>query len=145
MRCEKKLFHIVVFVCALFLSSNLSCLPVVTQSSVRVDDGMREIYEISESGLGSIYKWVLPEKRTISRIEIYFDSIEPLKNMTVYARMGEGRWRVVKTFKTPIRQSPYSIRTLLVTDAIRIVLSSALGNIDQMRLYGSSPGRSSED
>ncbi len=143
MTSEKKTPNIV-FVCALFLCPILGCLPVATQNIVRVDSGMTEVYEVSESGLGSIQKWILPERRAISRIEIYFDPIEPLKNMTVYARMGEDNWRIVKAFKTPIRKSPHIIRTPLVTDAIRIVLSSSMGNIDQVRLYGSSPETLSE-
>lgn len=143
MTSEKKTPNIV-FVCALFLCPILGCLPVATQNIVRVDSGMTEVYEVSESGLGSIQKWILPERRAISRIEIYFDPIEPLKNMTVYARMGEDNWRIVKAFKTPIRKSPHIIRTPLVTDAIRIVLSSSMGNIDQVRLYGSSPETPSE-
>lgn len=143
MTSEKKTPNIV-FVCALFLCPILGCLPVATQNIVRVDSGMTEVYEVSESGLGSIQKWILPERRAISRIEIYFDPIEPLKNMTVYARMGEDNWRIVKAFKTPIRKSPHIIRNPLVTDAIRIVLSSSMGNIDQVRLYGSSPETPSE-
>lgn len=123
---------------ALSALANLGCLSVATQNTVRVDEGITEVYEVSESGLGSIQKWILPERRTINRIEIYFDPIEPLKNMTVYARMGEDKWRIVKAFKTPIRKSPYIIRTPLVTDAIRIVLSSSMGSVDQLRLYGST-------
>ncbi len=134
----------IIFVFALFLCSILGCLPVATQNIVRVDGGITEVYEISESGLGSIQKWILPERRAINRIEIYFDPIEPLKNMTVYARMGEDKWRIVKAFKTPIRKSPHIIRTPLVTDGIRIVLSSSMGSIDQIRLYGSAPETASE-
>lgn len=133
------------FVFVLFSFTILGCLPVATQNTVRVDGGITEAYEISESGLGSIQKWILPERRAINRIEIYFDPIEPLKNMTVYARMGEDKWRIVKSFKTPIRKSPHIIRTPLVTDAIRIVLSSSMGNIDEIRLYGSAPETSSEN
>ena len=134
----------IIFVFALFLCPILGCLPVATQNIVRVDGGITEVYEISESGLGSIQKWILPERRAINRIEIYFDPIEPLKNMTVYARMGEDKWRIVKAFKTPIRKSPHIIRTPLVTDGIRIVLSSSMGSIDQIRLYGSAPETASE-
>ena len=137
MLSEKKISNIV-FVCALFPFTFLGCLSVATQNIVRVDGGMTEVYELSESGLGSIQKWILPERRAIHRIEIYFDPIEPLKNMTVYARMGEDKWRIVKAFKTPIRKSPYIIRTPLVTDAIRIVMSSSMGSIDQIHLYGSA-------
>ena len=143
MTSEKKIPNIV-FVCALFLCPILGCLPVATQNIVRVDSGITEVYELSESGLGSIQKWILPERRAISRIEIHFDPIEPLKNMTVYARMGEDKWRIVKAFKTPIRKSPHIIRTPLVTDAIRIVLSSSMGSVDQLHLYGSTPEGSSE-
>ena len=144
MTFAKKLTYIAALF-ALFALVNLGCLPVATQNTVRVDGGITETYEISESGLGSIQKWILPERRAINRIEIYFDPIEPLKNMTVYARMGEDKWRIVKAFKTPIRKSPHIIRTPLVTDAIRIVLSSSMGNIDEVRLYGSAPETTSEN
>ncbi len=97
---------------------------------------MTESYEMSESGIGTIQKWLLPEKRSISRIEIYFDPIEPLNNMTVYARREENDWRIVKATKTPVRQSPYIIQTPLFTDGIRIVLSSSLGMVDRIVLYG---------
>jgi len=143
MRSKKKILNIT-FVFALFACTILGCLPVATENIVRVDGGITEIYEISESGLGSIQKWILPERRAVSRIEIYFDPIEPLKNMTVYARMGEDKWRIVKTFKTPIRKSPHIIRTPLVTDGIRIVMSSSMGSIDQIRIYGSAPETASE-
>ena len=128
----------IAFVFALFPLAMLGCLSVATQNTVRVDSGMTEVYEIPEGGLGTIQKWILPERRAISRIEIHFDPIEPLRNMTVYARMGEDRWRIVKAVKTPVRKSPYIIRAPLVTDAIRIVLSSSLGSIDQVHLYGSA-------
>lgn len=144
MTSAKKLTHIA-FLFAVSALVSLGCLSVATQNTVRVDSGITEVYEISESGLGSIQKWILPERRAISRIEIYFDPIEPLKNMTVYARMGEDNWRIVKAFKTPIRKSPHIIRTPLVTDAIRIVLSSSMGSVDQLRLYGSTPETSSEN
>lgn len=144
MTSQKKIPNIA-FVFVLFSSTIPGCLLVATQNTVRVDGGITEVYEISESGLGSIQKWILPERRAINRIEIYFDPIEPLKNMTIYARMGEDKWRIVKSFKTPIRKSPYIIRTPLVTDAIRIVLSSSMGNIDEIRLYGSAPQTSSEN
>ena len=75
-------------------------------------------------------------KTSISRIEIHFDPIEPLRNMTVYARMGEDNWRIVKAIKTPIRKSPYIIRAPLSTDAIRVVLGSSIGMIDHIALYG---------
>ena len=135
------------YIVALFALSalvGLGCLSVATQNTVRVDSGMTEVYEMSESGLGSIQKWVLPEERAISRIEIYFDPLEPLRNMTVYARMGEDNWRIVKAIKTPIRKSPYIIRTPLVTDAIRVVLSASMGRVDQVHLYGSTPKAASE-
>ena len=64
--------------------------------------------------------------------------------MTVYARMGEDNWRVVKAIKTPIRTSPYIIRAPLSTDAIRIVLSSSIGMIDRIVLYGAEPRTSTE-
>ena len=114
----------------------LGCLSVAAQNTVRVDGGMTEAYEMSESGTGSIQKWILPERRSINRIEIYFDPIEPLRNMTVYARMGEDNWRIVKAIKTPIRKSPYIIRSPLSTDAIRVVLGSSTGMIDRIALYG---------
>ncbi len=141
---EKKIPYIV-FVFALFPFAILGCLSLATQNTVRVDSGITETYEIPEGGLGTIQKWILPEKRAINRIEIYFDPIEPLRNMTVYARMGEDRWRIVKAVKTPVRKSPYIIRSPLVTDAIRIVLSASLGSIDQVHLYGTAPETSSED
>ena len=134
---EKKIISIV-FASVLFTFTALGCLPVATQNTVRVDSGLTEVYEPSESGYGSIQKWILPERRAINRIEIYFDPIEPLRNMTVYARMGEDEWRVVKAVKTPVRKSPYILRAPLVTDAIRIVLSSSLGRIDRLHLYGSA-------
>ena len=114
----------------------LGCLSIAAQNTVRVDGGMTETFEMSESGTGAIQKWILPERRSISRIEIHFDPIDPLKNMTVYARMGEDNWRIVKAVKTPVRTSPYIIRTPLSTDAIRVVLSSSIGMIDRIVLYG---------
>ena len=123
----------------------LGCLSLAAQNIVRVDNGITESYEISEGGMGTIQKWILPERRAINRIEIYFDPIEPLRNMTVYARMGEDNWRVVKAVKTPVRKSPYIIRAPLVTDAIRVVLSSSMGRIDQVHLYGSTTKVSSEN
>ena len=114
----------------------LGCLSMAAQNTVRVDGGMTESYEMSESGTGTIQKWILPERRSINRIEIHFDPIEPLRNMTVYARMGEDNWRIVKAIKTPIRSSPYIIRAPLSTDAIRVVLSSSIGMIDRIALYG---------
>lgn len=122
----------------------LGCLSMAAQSTVRVDSGIKEVYEMSEN-FGTIQKWILPERRAISRIEIYFDPIEPLKNLTVYARIGEDRWRIVKAVKTPIRKSPYIIRAPLVTDAIRITLSSSMGSVvDQVHLYGAEAKTSSE-
>ena len=143
MTSEKKNPYIA-FVFALFPFVILGCLSLAAQTTVRVDGGVTEVYEMSESGLGSIQKWILPERRAINRIEIYFDPIEPLRNMTVYARMGEDNWRIVKAVKTPVRKSPYIIRTPLVTDAIRIVLSSSIGYIDQVHLYGSTAKTPSE-
>ena len=122
----------------------IGCLSIAAQNTVRVDGGMTETFEMSESGTGAIQKWILPERRSISRIEIHFDPIDPLKNMTVYARMGEDNWRVVKAIKTPIRTSPYIIRAPLSTDAIRIVLSSSIGMIDRIVLYGAEPRTSTE-
>ena len=125
------------FVSALLPFVMLGCLSVAAQNTVRVDSGMTESYELSESGMGAIQKWILPERRSVSRIEIHFDPIEPLRNMTVYARMGEDNWRIVKAIKTPIRKSPYIIRAPLSTDAIRVVLGSSIGMIDNIALYGS--------
>ena len=122
----------------------LGCLSLAAQNTVRVDAGMTETFEMSESGTGAIQKWILPERRSISRIEIHFDPIDPLKNMTVYARMGEDNWRVVKAIKTPIRTSPYIIRAPLSTDAIRIVLTSSIGMIDRIVLYGAESKTSTE-
>lgn len=122
----------------------LGCLSMAAQNTVRVDGGMTETFEMSESGTGAIQKWILPERRSISRIEIHFDPIDPLKNMTVYARMGEDNWRVVKAVKTPIRTSPYIVRAPLSTDAIRIVLSSSIGMVDRIVLYGAESSTSTE-
>ena len=122
----------------------LGCLSMAAQNTVRVDSGMTETFEMSESGTGAIQKWILPERRSISRIEIHFDPIDPLKNMTVYARMGEDNWRVVKAVKTPIRTSPYIIRAPLSTDAIRVVLTSSIGMIDRIVLYGAESKTSTE-
>lgn len=144
MASEKKIPYIFC-INALFAFTILGCLSVATQNTVRVDNGITEVYETSQSGLGLIQKWILPERRAISRIEIYFDPIEPLRNMTVYARMGKDKWRVVKAVKTPVRKSPYIIRTPLVTDAIRIVMSSSMGSIDKVHLYGSAANVSSEN
>lgn len=125
----------------------LGCLSMAAQNTVRVDAGMTQTFEMSEGGTGAIQKWVLPERRSISRIEIHFDPIEPLRNMTVYARMGEDNWRVVKAIKTPVRTSPYIIRAPLSTDAIRVVLSSSMGvtgMIDRIVLYGAESNTSTE-
>jgi hypothetical protein len=122
----------------------IGCLSMAAQNTVRVDGGMTETFEMSESGTGAIQKWILPERRSISRIEIHFDPIDPLKNMTVYARMGENNWRVVKAVKTPVRTSPYIIRAPLSTDAIRVVLSSSIGMIDRIVLYGAESSKSTE-
>lgn len=122
----------------------LGCLSMAAQNTVRVDGGMTETFEMSESGTGAIQKWILPERRSISRIEIHFDPIDPLKNMTVYARMGENNWRIVKAIKTPVRTSPYIIRAPLSTDAIRVVLSSSIGMIDRIVLYGAESNTSTE-
>ncbi|MCE2416045.1 hypothetical protein J4G07_18840 [Candidatus Poribacteria bacterium] len=132
------------FVFALLPFVMLGCLSMAAQNTVRVDGGMTETFEMSESGTGAIQKWILPERRSISRIEIHFDPIDPLKNMTVYARMGENNWRVVKAIKTPIRTSPYIIRAPLSTDAIRVVLSSSIGMIDRIVLYGAESSKSTE-
>jgi len=125
----------------------LGCLSIAAQNTVRVDGGMKQTFEMSEGGTGAIQKWILPERRSISRIEIHFDPIEPLRNMTVYARMGEDNWRVVKAIKTPVRTSPYIIRAPLSTDAIRVVLSSSMGvtgMIDRIVLYGAESSKSTE-
>ena len=132
------------FVFALLPFVMFGCLSMAAQNTVRVDGGMTETFEMSESGTGAIQKWILPERRSISRIEIHFDPIDPLKNMTVYARMGEDNWRVVKAVKTPIRTSPYIIRAPLSTDAIRVVLSSSIGMIDRIVLYGAESSKSTE-
>ena len=132
------------FVFVLLPFMMLGCLSIAAQNTVRVDGGMTQTYELSESGTSAIQKWILPERRSISRIEIHFDPIEPLRNMTVYARMGEDNWRIVKAIKTPIRTSPYIIRAPLSTDAIRVVLSSSLGMIDRIVLYGTESSTSTE-
>ena len=132
------------FALVLFPFVMLGCLSMAAQNTVRVDSGMTETFEMSESGTGAIQKWILPERRSISRIEIHFDPIDPLKNMTVYARMGEDNWRVVKAVKTPIRTSPYIIRAPLSTDAIRVVLTSSIGMIDRIVLYGAESKPSTE-
>ena len=132
------------FILALLPFVMLGCLSIAAQNTVRVDGGMTETFEMSESGTGAIQKWILPERRSISRIEIHFDPIDPLKNMTVYARMGEDNWRVVKAIKTPIRTSPYIIKSPLSTDAIRVVLSSSIGMIDRIVLYGAESSESTE-
>ena len=133
-----------IFAFALLPFVMLGCLSMAAQNTVRVDGGMTETFEMSESGTGAIQKWILPERRSISRIEIHFDPIDPLKNMTVYARMGEDNWRVVKAVKTPIRTSPYIVRAPLSTDAIRIVLSSSIGMVDRIVLYGAESSTSTE-
>lgn len=136
-----------IFVSALLPFVMLGCLSMAAQNTVRVDGGMTQTFEMSEGGTGAIQKWILPERRSISRIEIHFDPIEPLRNMTVYARMGENNWRVVKAIKTPVRTSPYIIRTPLSTDAIRVLLSSSMGvtgMIDRIVLYGAESKPSTE-
>lgn len=135
------------FTLALLPLVMLGCLSMAAQNTVRVDAGMKQTFEMSEGGTGAIQKWILPERRSISRIEIHFDPIEPLRNMTVYARMGEDNWRVVKAIKTPVRTSPYIIRAPLSTDAIRVVLSSSMGvtgMIDRIVLYGAESSTSTE-
>ena len=136
-----------IFASALLPFVMLGCLSMAAQNTVRVDGGMRQAFEMSEGGTGAIQKWILPERRSISRIEIHFDPIEPLRNMTVYARMGENNWRVVKAIKTPVRTSPYIIRTPLSTDAIRVLLSSSMGvtgMIDRIVLYGAESSKSTQ-
>ena len=132
------------FTLALLPFVMLGCLSMAAQNTVRVDGGITESYELSESGTSATRKWILPERRSISRIEIYFDPIEPLRNMTVYARMSEDNWRIVKAIKTPIRTSPYIIQAPLSTDAIRVVLSSSMGMIDRIVLYGTESSTSTE-
>ena len=125
----------------------LGCLSMAAQNTVRVDGGMTQTFEMSEGGTGAIQKWILPERRSISRIEIHFDPIEQLRNMTDYARMGEDNWRVVKAIKTPVLTSPFIIRAPLSTDAIRVVLSSSMGvtgMIDRIVLYGAESNTSTE-
>ena len=141
-RLKISIYSVLAF--ALFPFVMLGCLSMAAQNTVRVDGGMTESYEMSESGTGTIQKWILPERRSINRIEIHFDPIEPLRNMTVYARMGEDNWRIVKAIKTPIRTSPYIIRAPLSTDAIRVVLSSSIGMIDRIALYGTESDTSTE-
>ena len=141
-RLKNSIYSTFVFVLLPFVM--LGCLSIAAQNTVRVDGGMTETFEMSESGTGAIQKWILPERRSISRIEIHFDPIDPLKNMTVYARMGEDNWRIVKAVKTPVRTSPYIIRTPLSTDAIRVVLSSSIGMIDRIVLYGAETKPSTE-
>lgn len=132
------------FAFALLPFLTLGCLSIAAQNTVRVDAGMTQVYEMSDSRTGAIQKWVLPERRSINRIEIYFDPIEPLKNVTVYARMGEDNWRIIKEIKIPIRKSPYIIQTPVFTDAIRVVLSSTSGTIDRIALYGTAAKVASE-
>ena len=52
---------------------------------------------------------------------------------------------IVTAIKTPVRKSPYIVRAPVVTDAIRIVLSSSMGSVNEIRLYGTSPKTSPED
>lgn len=117
---------------------------MAAQSTVRMDSDMTESYEISERDMGIIQKWLLPQKRAVNRIEIYFNPIAPLHNMTVYARIGEKNWRVVKAIKTPVRKSPYIIRAPLFTDGIRVVLSSSIAMVERIVLYGSEAKASPE-
>lgn len=115
------------------------CLAALgTSNSVRVDGGMKYEYEAAERG-GATHRWSLPEKRSINRIEIYFDEFEPLKNFIVYAQLGKNNWRVVKEVKTPAKTSPFTVSTALSTDAIRIVHSSTTGRIQEIALYGTEP------
>ena len=121
---------------SLFLISSLTlvgCLAAGTSNVVRINADME--YVSSGTISSTIYKWVLPERRTISRIEISFDPIEPLKRFTVYSQHGRDNWRVVKEVKTPPKTSPHIIRTAVSTDAIRIV-QSAQGYIKEVALYG---------
>ena len=134
------------FVCALLFGAPVvtlsGCLSLAAQNIVRVDAGITEVFEMSEIGTGSIQKWELPERRSISRIEVHFDEAEPLRNIKVHARMGEGNWKVVKALTTPVRKSPYTVRTAVSTDAIRILLSSSTGTIHGITLYGPAPDES---
>lgn len=135
---------------SLFLVSSITlvgCLAAGPSHVVRINARME--YVPSASGLvgsgGAIYKWVLPERRTINRIEISFDPVEPLKNFTVYSQHGKDNWRVVKEVRTVVRTSPYIIRTAVSTDIIRIVQSSQ-GYIQAVALYGPAPkGTAFED
>lgn len=117
----------------------LGCLSLAAQNVVRVDSGIVESHELSESGAGTIQKWILPEKRSISRMEIHFDPIEPLRNTTIYAKTREDSWRIITSIKTPIRTSPYTLRAAFTTDTIRIVMGSSTGLIRQIVLYGIEP------
>ena len=121
----------------------IGCLSLAAQNAVRVDAGMVDAYELSDTGR-TIRKWILPERRSISRIHIYFDPTEPLRNVTVYARVGEDNWKVVKAIKTPVRTSPYVIKTALSTDAIRVVLSATVGLIERVELYGTPSDKTTE-
>ena len=124
---------------SLFLISSLTlggCLAAGTSNVVRINANME--YVRSGTISGAIYKWVLPERRMINRIEVSFDPIEPLKGFTVYSQHGTDNWRVVKEVKTPARISPYVIHTSVSTDAIRIVQSSQ-GYIKEVSLYGPEP------
>lgn len=125
---------------SLFLIGSITlvgCLAAGTSNAVRINANME--YVRSGVGSGAINKWVLPERRRISRIEIFFDPLEPLKGFTVYSQHGKDNWRVVKEVKTPARTSPYIIRTAVSTDAIRIVQSSTQGYIQEVALYGPAP------
>ena len=68
-----------IFASALLPFVMLGCLSMAAQNTVRVDGGMTQTFEMSEGGTGAIQKWILPERRSISRIEIHFDPIEPLR------------------------------------------------------------------
>ena len=119
----------------------IGCLSAITSGTmpVRVDEGMKYEPKINQESGRVTHKWVLPERRSINRIEIHFDPIEPLKNLTVYAQYGEKNWRAIKEVKTPIRTSPYVIRYVLSTDAIRITQETIFGGIRTIELYGTAP------
>jgi hypothetical protein len=143
-REEQQIMNRYLALASLFLISGLlltGCLAGAA-NTVRVDGGMKYELQQSESARGLIHIWRLPERRSISRIEVYFDPFEPLKNFTVYAEMGKDNWRVIKEVKTPAKTSPYLIRTAVSTDAIRIVQTSLIGNVKEIALYGADSGKS---
>ena len=142
-RLKNAIYGLLTF--ALLSLATSGCLSVAAQNSVRVDEGITEVYELTGGGTSMAQKWVLPEKRSISRIHIYFDPTEPLRNVTVHARVGEDSWRRVKAITNPVRTSPYVIKTAISTDAIRIILSSSTTLlIRRIELYGTASDTTTE-